>query len=135
VQIKRYDAGHVFQELQYLGGRLEGESREFAIDHKLTAIWNYHKGVKDGLQRGWFEEGPKRFEHNFRNGALDGEQLEWHMSGDLFKEQYYVDGVETDRKILFENGAVFSNYAKRDGRIYGIDGGSLCMQKKPEGEK
>lgn len=135
VQVRHYDASQIFQELSYVDGLLHGRSHEYAIGHKLTALWKYRAGVKDGPQLGWYEEGPPRFEKNFKQGMLEGWQTEWRLDGKVFRQEKYHDGFETDRKILFQDGAVFTNYTKRDGRFYGLDGGSLCMQRKAEGER
>jgi antitoxin component YwqK of YwqJK toxin-antitoxin module len=133
--IERYLNGELYKKLHYVNGQLEGESREYALGGNLRAKWNFHLGVKDGLQRGWYTEGPKRFEFHFKNGVLEGVQTEWHLNGTEFRRQVYRDGVETEKKILFSGKEIFTNYSKKNGRTYGIDGGRVCMEVKPEGEK
>ncbi len=135
VRIENFPNGQTFRETHYQRGLKEGESKEFATNGALRARWNFHSGKKHGFQQGWYIEGPKRFEFRFKNGILDGVQSEWHLNGSPFRQQVYVNGVETDRKILFPTAEVFSNFKKRAGRIFGLDGGALCFEKKKEGEK
>ena len=125
---ERYPAGEVFAESHYQDGYQEGSRREYALGGSLRAEWNFHLGQKDGVQRGWFVEGPRRFESHFKNGRLDGLQTEWHLNGGVFRMQNFVDGVEQDKKILFQTGEIFTNYSIRDARIYGLDGGPLCFE-------
>lgn len=135
MQVERYSPSAIFREVQYVEGVREGVAREYSLNQRLIATATYHNGVKEGRELGWYEEGPPHFARNFKGGLLDGVQTEWNLAGGIFKQQRYAAGVESERKIIFESGAVFTNYIRRDDRIYGIDGGALCMQKKPEGEK
>lgn len=135
VTVERFVNDVIYRETTYVEGVREGIAQEYALTGSLRARWRYHADKKHGFQEGWYIEGPKRFESNFKNGVLDGEQTEWHMNGQLFRPQVFVDGVETDKKILFQSAEVFSNYTKRNGRTYGLDGGALCLETKREGEK
>jgi antitoxin component YwqK of YwqJK toxin-antitoxin module len=135
IEIERYANGEIYKKMNYVDGRLEGESREFHFSMHPRATWNYHHGLKSGRQLGWYAEGPKRFEQNFTAGVLNGEQIEWHLNGHIFQRLFYVDGVQTERKILFPHGEIFSNYRIYDQRKYGLDNGELCMQPKREGER
>lgn len=132
---EHYPNGDLLKETGYVRGMKEGISNEYGLGGKLRVRGNYHKGQKEGPQLAWYLEGPKRFEFNYKDGLLEGTQTEWHLNGGIFRTQNFVKGVETDKKILFQSGEVFSNYIKRDDRIYGIDGGALCFEPPREGEK
>lgn len=135
VIVEHYPNGEVFQETNYVRGMKEGVSNEYGLGKRLRVRWNYHRGQKDGTQLAWYLEGPKRFEFNYKDGVLDGLQTEWHLNGGVFRTQNYIKGTEIDKKILFQSGEVFTNYIKRNDRIYGIDGGPLCFEPPREGEK
>ena len=135
IRVETYPDGSSSAETGYVRGLREGASREFASGGALRARWNYREGKKDGLQLGWFIEGPKRFEQNYRNGILEGTVREWHVNGNLFSVQTYSDGVETARKLYYPTSELYSNYVKRDGRKYGLNGGELCFETKKDGEK
>ncbi len=135
IAVERFPDGQVYRETHYTRGMKDGLSREFGITGALRAQWNYHAGKKHGAQVGWYIEGPKRFESNFKNGLLEGHQVEWHLNGAVFREQQFVDGIEVRNKILYSTAEIYSNYVKRDGRTFGIDGGALCFETKKEGER
>jgi hypothetical protein len=134
-RIERYPGGAIYRYGMIRHGQLEGKEYEFDPFGGRRAVWHYRQGKKHGLQEGWFIEGPKRFVYQYVNGVLEGEQLEYHASGALFRRQVFRQGVEADRKVLYQEGDLHSNYAKRDGRTYGLDGGALCFDPKKEGEK
>jgi antitoxin component YwqK of YwqJK toxin-antitoxin module len=135
VQVERFPDGRPAIEIGYRDGLKDGESREYATTGALRSRLRYRAGKREGLQESWFIEGPKRSEEHYKNGMLDGVQTEWHLSGAVFKRQTYADGIETARKILYPTAEVYSNYVKRDGRVFGVDGGELCFRVKPEGER
>lgn len=135
VRIETFPDGSSASETSYFQGLRDGASREYGTTGALRARWNYRAGKKDGLQEGWFLEGPKRFEQHYRDGILEGTVTEWHLNGNVFNQQTYVNGAETARKIYYPTAEVFSNYVKRDGRTYGLNGGELCFEKKKDGER
>ena len=135
IVVEHWITGQIYKESQYHQGLLDGTSKTYALNGTLIESWNYHHGEKTGLQQGWFEEGPKKFEFYFKNGKLQGPQTEWHMNGNVFRRKVYANGVETGTKVLYPGGEIYSNYTKRDGRKYGINGGPLCREPETrEGE-
>jgi hypothetical protein len=135
IEVIRFPDGRAQAETEYREGLREGRGREYATTGALRAEWSYHRGRKDGIQRGWYIEGPRRFEQPYRDGVLDGTLTEWHLNGAVANQQVYVDGVETARKVLFPGSELYSNYVRRDGRTFGLDGGALCLETKREGER
>ena len=133
--IERFPNGVVFQESNYLNGQRSGPTFEYGFTGAIRAWWHFREGKKDGRQVGWYIEGPRRFEYRYRAGVYHGVQTDWHMSGQIFNQQVYFDGVESARKVFFATSEVFSNYAKKDGRTYGINGGELCFEGKKDGER
>lgn len=135
VLISHYENGALYQESHYTLGHLEGLRTEYALNGHVREIARFHDGQRDGLQEGWYIEGPKRFEHHFVAGLLEGLQTDWHMSGQIFRQELFSKGTKTDKKIFFQHGEIFTNYAIREGRTYGLDGGALCMENRVrEGE-
>ena len=135
VQIERYQNGALYRETQYQNGKKNGYEKVYSLSGKVRTLWNYKNGKKEGEQKGWFEDSAKMFVYHYQNGVPEGEQMEWHQNGTLFRRQFFHHGYETDRKVFSQKGQMFSNYAKRDGRSYGVDGGTLCFDKKKDGEK
>lgn len=132
---ERYPTGDVYRISHFVDDKLDGFQYEYGIGAHLRARSHYRQGIKEGRQAGWYLDGSRRFEANFRAGILEGVQTEWHQNGAVFREQVFVHGEEVSRKVLYAGSEIFSNYTRRDGRKYGVDGGSLCMETKREGEK
>jgi antitoxin component YwqK of YwqJK toxin-antitoxin module len=134
--ITLYENGLLYKKSAYLHGLKEGQTHIYWLNGSIKEIGNFAQGQRHDVQKGWFAEGPKKFEHHFKNGLLDGYQTQWHLGGSIFKEDYFEQGIQKNKKILFANGDIFTNYANRYNRIYGQDGGPLCMEnKKREGQK
>ena len=135
VFVERYGNGLRYRETQYKHGIKDGFFRQYALNGRVVASGKFAHGQRDGFAQGWFSEGPKKFEYRFKNGLLDGTQTEWHLSGAVFRREVYESGKLVDKKILYPQGEIFTNFANRDKRLYGIDGGSLCMETKKEGAR
>lgn len=135
ILVERYLNGALYKESHYENGKKEGMEKEYALNGIIQGLWHYHLGKKEGDQQGWFAEGPKKFNYHYQKGLLEGEQLEWHQNGTVFRRQVFHQGVETEKKILFQGSEVFSNYVQKDKRKYGVDGGTLCFEVKKDGEK
>ncbi|MBK8814059.1 MAG: toxin-antitoxin system YwqK family antitoxin [Methylococcaceae bacterium] len=52
----------------------------------------YKNGKKDGFDSVWHENGQKRFEIGYKDGVLDGLSRVWHEDGSLLGEVVHVDG-------------------------------------------
>lgn len=135
VQFEKFLNGALYRESEFKEGLKTGVEKKYSLEGKLRSQWLFLNGQKDGEQKGWFEDGARLFVYHYSKGVLQGEQIEWHQNGNLFRRQVFENGIETDRKILYQGGEVFTNFAKREGRTYGIDGGALCFDKKKDGEK
>jgi antitoxin component YwqK of YwqJK toxin-antitoxin module len=133
--IERYENGLLYRKTDYRAGIKHGLSRQYALNGNLVAFGHYVDGRREGVEQGWFAEGGKKFEYHYKHGVFDGVQMQWHSSGAVFRREVFDNGAETEKKILYPHGEIFTNYAIRDGRTYGLDGGSLCMETKRDGEK
>lgn len=132
--IERFPNGNIYLNTGYVDGIKNGYEYQFAFTGARQMVWHYVGGLKHGRQTGWFIEGPIRFMHSFDFGLLHGTQTDWYMTGEMFNQQVYDHGVEVARKVFYSSSEVFSNYVKRGGRKYGIDGGELCFEGKKTGE-
>lgn len=135
MQFELFGNGALYRETEYLNGKKNGYEKLFSLDGVLRTQWNFKSGKKDGEQLAWFEDGSKRFRYNYKAGLLEGEQVEWHQNGIVFRRQVFHNGFESEKKISYVGGEIFTNYVKRNKRIYGIDGGALCFEKKKDGER
>lgn len=133
--LEYFPNGNVAKETHYKDGRKDGIFRQFGFQENLVVQGQYANGKKEGIELGWYNEGPRQYEFHYKFGLFDGEQMRWHQNGAVFRREVYVEGTLIDKKILYANGQVFTNYATRENRIYGLDGGRLCMENKSDGVK
>jgi antitoxin component YwqK of YwqJK toxin-antitoxin module len=81
---------------------------------------NYDRGLRDGIQKGWYSNGNKKHEMNYDRGSLEGLQKRWYTNGGIKLEENYLDGQLHGKQILyFKNQSVWviENYTngKKDG--------------------
>lgn len=132
--IERFPKGHIYKSTEYVDGIKHGIMEEFGFTGAIKHRWNYKKGLRDGAQYGWFLEGPKKYVQNFKDGLLHGLVTEWYISGTLFRQRNFEKGVESASKIRYFTGEMHTNYVKKDGAIYGLKSGELCMDFANDGE-
>ena len=114
IYIERYSDGIIYRKTQFKNGLKDGLSEQFDFEGRRYFKNHYRKGLLDGLQETWYLEGPKKSIGHFKDGFKDGEQIEWHLNGSLFRREVFSAGVETERKMLYTTGEIFSNYKKRN---------------------
>ena len=92
----------------------------------------YRNGEKDSINLGWWVNGNPRFEYHFNNGNYEGDFKEWYVSGRPLKHIIYHDGKEQSGKGWRENGKLYMNFVRKDGRLYGLINPNLCYSLKNE---
>jgi antitoxin component YwqK of YwqJK toxin-antitoxin module len=63
----------------------------------LKSEANYKDGKKDGLHRGWYENGQLMFEFNYKNGKRTLYK-EWYENGRLESKKVYDNGNLIEEK-------------------------------------
>jgi protein SCO1/2 len=67
------------------------------------------------------------------NGVYEGEYRTWYASGRPFEIRHYVHGHEDGlQQAWSENGVLYVNYEARNGRHYGLENGTPCVE--PDGD-
>lgn len=67
------------------------------------------------------------YEHNYKNGELDGKQYDWHPNGELWVEENYINGMKDGKQYKwYGNGKKWEeqnwrNVEKMDCNIAGIE--------------
>jgi len=94
---------------------------------KVREIRHIKKGVRQGLQTAYWENGQKRFEYTAVNDAYEGELKEWAENGQLFHLAHYKNGQEDGiQQMWHANGKIRSNYVIIQGRRFGLLGTKNC---------
>ena len=132
--IERFPKGNVYRSTQYRKGLKHGQMEEYGFTGAIKHRWNFTLGKKDGLQYGWYLEGPKKYVHEYKGGLFHGVNTEWFLAGNLFSKRTYKNGVEVATKIHFSTSELHTNTVTRDGAVYGLKTGDLCMDFKKDGE-
>ena len=112
----------------YRNGKLHGWSREFYAENKLKSLRYYVDGWKNGIHKGWFENGKQQFVYSFRDDMFHGNQLEWLSSGMMYSDLNYEDGQEAgSQRVWYPNGKIKTNYIIQNNRRYGLLGTKNCI--------
>lgn len=113
-------------------GRYQAFRRSGALDYE---IW-YYLNQQHGLTRMWYEDGKRRSESLFVDGAPHGIQRSWWPNGQLSGESEYLSGRRIGmKKDWYEDGTkeselTYSEDGKSSSAIYWHRNG----KKKAEGK-
>jgi antitoxin component YwqK of YwqJK toxin-antitoxin module len=116
----------------YRNGLPDGTEREHFASGQLSAERQFLKGRKIGVHRGWFENGARRFQHEYSDDAFDGEYWEWYPSGGVSTFARYRAGQAIGRKMWREDGTIYMNYVFPGGQAFGLPGAKLCNQVRAD---
>ena len=72
----------------------------------------WKNGKLDGLQVQWHKSGQKKSEGNFKNGKPDLLVEVWHENGQKLREARYKNGVVISEKYWNSKGEPVSSYQK-----------------------
>ena len=112
----------------YMNGLKEGVSKKWYANKSLMEIRHYTKGLKNGRQVAFFENGNKRFEYTAINDAYEGEMKEWNSAGLLIHLANYSNGQEEGtQKLWYDNGKIRANYVIMNGKRFGLLGTKNCV--------
>ena len=78
---------------------------ESNIPEQQTCLVNFEKAGVEGHIVGWFQNGNKRFESDYKNGKRHGKVINWYKSGQKESEGNYINGNRQGSLIFwYENG-------------------------------
>lgn len=89
------------------GGQLEEGTWTFVDEQQKTTIVEFRGGLKEGVQRSWYQNGRLARELTYIHNLPEGVETEWNEDGERFAVRHYHDGAL--------DGAVTLSYP--DGRI------------------
>ena len=113
------------------GREIQGLDVRYYPSGALQWRRTYVNGLKDGVHEGWWENGARKFEYHFNQGAYDGDVKEWYPDGKPSLLMHYANGAEVGlQRAWRENGTLYANYEVRDGKQYGIVNARLCYSVK-----
>ena len=112
---------------RYKNGLLEGVQNKWYENKQIMELRHYSKGIKNGAQIAYWENGQKKFEFTAKNDAYEGEMKEWTFDGKLIHLATYKDGQEDGpQKLWYDNGKIRANYVIIKGKRFGLLGTKNC---------
>jgi antitoxin component YwqK of YwqJK toxin-antitoxin module len=97
------NAGKPFMEMDYKGGRIDGEIRNFNADGILIEAENYSKGLKSGEDIEYYTDGDPERISSYLYGRQYGPSRLYSRGGELVKLRFY-----NDEEIVMGGPATFS---------------------------
>ena len=112
----------------YSNGKQDGWAFQYYPGGKVAEERFFAEGRKEGVHKGWWEDGKPKFEYHFKNGEHHGELKEWYQSGRLARSFHYCNGHEEGlQQMWWEDGSVRANYIVKDGEQFGLTGRKRCV--------
>lgn len=106
-----YDRGTVQEESNYKDGKRDGVTTWFAYGEKeqgpKVAMYTYKKGVFDGVQETYFENGLVKTRKMFADNVQNGPAFEFYEDGSIKTEAIYKKGVVSGKIKEYKEGEKF----------------------------
>lgn len=111
------DNGTREEEEEYAGGVIDGHVRQYYPDGSIQAIWEYSKGVREGVAIGWHRTGALEFCWFYRADVLSGRFQSFFSDGKTMSLGAMKEGKKIGDWIDYHDNGVVAMKA-----IYGPDG-------------
>jgi len=96
------------------------------VDHIMLVNKHYNAVVKADIKHlyglFWKIEGSEidRFKHIFKDWKMEGEQLGWYPTGQLWSKSFYKEGKREGEQLdWYSNGQLMSKYFYKEGKLEG----------------
>ena len=115
-------------EIGYLNGLQEGFTKRWYPNKQVMEERFYIQGGKEGIHKGWWEDGKPKFIYHFVNDEYEGLATDWFSTGKMYRQFNYKQGHEAGReKMWWEDGTIRANYVIINGEKFGLSGQKLCV--------
>lgn len=92
--------GTVYQETNYVQGKLSGEIKLFWETGELYATGNMNNGLREGEWIWYYANGIISSRVVFKNDKKEGKQILWSETGQKTKEEHYENGEVVEETLL-----------------------------------
>ena len=107
----------------YSEGLPHGWTKSWSRDRQVLEERFFQEGKKQGKHIGFWLNGKKKFEYNYRDDIFHGEVKEWFESGQMYRHFNYEYGQEAGMQKMWKTDSrIKANYEVIDGRKYGLTG-------------
>lgn len=123
--------GDTISTIQFQDGREDGLMFVFGEKKQILEERKFVNGWKQGIHKGWYENGKQKFIYEFKDDNFHGSYQEWTPKGLLFRKMNFVKGKEEGMQSVYNHeGKIKSNYLMKNGVRYGLLGTRSCINKK-----
>jgi antitoxin component YwqK of YwqJK toxin-antitoxin module len=126
--IDREQPGAMRMAVHLVDGLPDGREWRWYGSGALESVRHYAGGRKVGFHRGWWPDGTRRFEGDYRADGFHGRYRAWYTNGRLADLRTFADGREAGLQQSWTvDGVLFLNYEVRNGRRYGSVNAKPCI--------
>lgn len=121
--------GILLEELPIVDGKENGIAKGWYKNGKKRFERNFQNGDREGIDKGWYENGKIAFEYFFKNDKYEGSQKTFYESGNPWQLLNYKNGYEDGKQKSWSDssGRVINNFTVKNGKLYGVIGRYDCM--------
>lgn len=99
--------------LIFRGAPFTGEAVVYGWLDEMTSLVTYVDGVREGVQREWYEGGDLKSELTVHKGRVIGQARQWHENGQLAREQRFDErGLLVSESTWDEDGRPVGEHGK-----------------------
>ncbi len=122
------DSDRTVAKLPVVNGKENGEATGWYKNGKKRYERNFRNGNREGVHKGWYEDGALAFIFFFKDDKYEGEQKTYFKNGAQWQSLNYKHGYEEGKqKSWNDSGRVVNNFTVRNGKLYGVIGRYDCM--------
>ncbi len=122
------DGRAIITKIPVIAGKENGVARGWFKNGTKRYERSYKNGNRDGIHKVWYENGILAGVNNFQHDRFEGEQRSYFMSGHLWQSLHYVNGYEEGKQQSWnDSGRVINNFTIKNGKLYGVIGRFDCM--------
>ena len=117
--VVRYTDGTMESVLNIVAGQNHGTFERWHTDGQKAEKATWVNGLREGMARGWFASGKKRFEYPFRADKFHGTVKQWNADGSRTVEVYENGLREGVTRGWFASGKKRFEYPFRADKLHG----------------
>jgi len=104
-----YNLFHTTEEGYYNNGRYKSTFKDnkrisdimWFANGQIQCKYLFKEGIIEGEQLQWFSDGKLKNKDFYKNGKKHGEQLSWYSCGQLFYKHFYNKGTISGTQLTF----------------------------------
>jgi antitoxin component YwqK of YwqJK toxin-antitoxin module len=117
-QIRRPDGTPVLY-VEYAGGKMHGVQKKF-LGGQLSEVSHYKHGKLHGVMQTFSEEGLCTRKFTYKNGALNGEMVQYDKSGEPLMRTNFLDNKQHGVCVVYTQGYMVSRASFVKGKKQGM---------------